>query len=169
MTLIHDARTHGHKIIGNTCCEVSIDNFFTKVKERYTHPPAIETRDSSFSYSSSETQTRSSLRVCHAISPDSSLSLLSTKSPHSPPNLYPYRSKKKKNSEKISKHDNFNNVRFWFTSPCIGSNLVRGWQFLFVFGRYPVRIQVNTLRTGLLNCLNARLRGLTFRHRASCI
>ena len=28
---------------------------------------------------------------------------------------------------------------------------------------------VNTLRTGLLNCLNARPRGLTFRHRASCI
>ena len=26
-----------------------------------------------------------------------------------------------------------------------------------------------TLRTGLLNCLNARSRGLTFRHRASCI
>ena len=25
----------------------------------------------------------------------------------------------------------------------------------------------NTLRTGLLNCLNARSRGLTFRHRAS--
>ena len=29
--------------------------------------------------------------------------------------------------------------------------------------------EVNTLRTGLLNCLNARSRGLTFRHRASCI
>ena len=28
---------------------------------------------------------------------------------------------------------------------------------------------VNTLRTGLVNCLNARSRGLTFRHRASCI
>jgi len=27
----------------------------------------------------------------------------------------------------------------------------------------------NTLRTVLLNCLNARSRGLTFRHRASCI
>ena len=27
----------------------------------------------------------------------------------------------------------------------------------------------NTLRTGLLNCLHARSRGLTFRHRASCI
>ena len=27
----------------------------------------------------------------------------------------------------------------------------------------------NTLRTGLLNCLNARSRGLTFRHCASCI
>ena len=30
-------------------------------------------------------------------------------------------------------------------------------------------VGVNTLRTGLLNCLNARSRGLTFRHRASCI
>ena len=28
---------------------------------------------------------------------------------------------------------------------------------------------LNTLRTGLLNCLNARSWGLTFRHRASCI
>ena len=28
---------------------------------------------------------------------------------------------------------------------------------------------VITLRTGLLNCLNARSRGLTFRHLASCI
>ena len=28
---------------------------------------------------------------------------------------------------------------------------------------------LNTLRTGLLNYLNARSRGLTFRHRASCI
>ena len=28
---------------------------------------------------------------------------------------------------------------------------------------------LNALRTGLLNCLNARSRGLTFRHRASCI
>ena len=27
----------------------------------------------------------------------------------------------------------------------------------------------NTLWTGLLNCLNARSRGLTFRHRASCM
>ena len=29
-------------------------------------------------------------------------------------------------------------------------------------------LSLNTLRTGLLNCLNARSRGLTFRHRASC-
>ena len=32
-----------------------------------------------------------------------------------------------------------------------------------------VKTFVITLRTGLLNCLNARSRGLTFRHRASCI
>jgi len=28
---------------------------------------------------------------------------------------------------------------------------------------------LKTLRTGLLNCLNARFWGLNFRHRASCI
>ena len=33
----------------------------------------------------------------------------------------------------------------------------------------PSLSPVNTLRTGLLNCLNARSRGLIFRHRASCI
>ena len=30
-------------------------------------------------------------------------------------------------------------------------------------------VTLNTLRTGLLNCLNARSRSLNFRHRASCI
>ena len=30
-------------------------------------------------------------------------------------------------------------------------------------------VRFNTLKTGLLNCLNARSRGLTFRHRASCM
>ena len=29
--------------------------------------------------------------------------------------------------------------------------------------------RLNTLRTGLLNCLNARSRSLTFRHRGSCV
>jgi hypothetical protein len=33
----------------------------------------------------------------------------------------------------------------------------------------PLNEVFNTLRTGLLNCLNARSRGLTFRHLASCI
>ena len=38
-------------------------------------------------------------------------------------------------------------------------------------GRYRQegKYVINTLRTGLLNCLNARSRGLTFRQRASCI
>ena len=36
-----------------------------------------------------------------------------------------------------------------------------------VFGWHEMYL--NTLRTGLLNCLNARSRGLNFRHRASCI
>ena len=35
--------------------------------------------------------------------------------------------------------------------------------------KLQVHSVVNTLRTGLLNCLNARSRGLNFRHRASCI
>ena len=34
---------------------------------------------------------------------------------------------------------------------------------------FPIYFYINTLRTGLLNCLNARSRGLIFRHRASCI
>ena len=34
---------------------------------------------------------------------------------------------------------------------------------------HPSSAEVNTLRTGLLNCLNARSRGLTFGHRASSI
>ena len=33
----------------------------------------------------------------------------------------------------------------------------------------PFSVEVNTLRTGLLNCLNARSRCLTFRHRAYCM
>ena len=33
----------------------------------------------------------------------------------------------------------------------------------------PSSSDVKTLRTGLLNCLNVRSRGLTFSHRASCI
>ena len=39
----------------------------------------------------------------------------------------------------------------------------------FVFIDVVSNGRVNTLRTGLLNFLNARSRGLTFRHRASCI
>ena len=38
----------------------------------------------------------------------------------------------------------------------------------FTFTHWPF-VRFNTLRTGLLNCLNARSRGLTFRHRASCV
>ena len=33
----------------------------------------------------------------------------------------------------------------------------------------PSFLTINTLRTGLLNCLNALSRDLNFRHRASCI
>ena len=33
----------------------------------------------------------------------------------------------------------------------------------------PPSVAINTLRMGLLNCLNARSRGLIFRQRASCI
>jgi len=34
---------------------------------------------------------------------------------------------------------------------------------------YHTNLLLNTLRTGILNCLNARSRGLNFRHRASSI
>ena len=41
---------------------------------------------------------------------------------------------------------------------------------MLIFGGYILIVdRLNTLKTGLLNCLNARSRGLTFRHRASCI
>ena len=45
-------------------------------------------------------------------------------------------------------------------------HLLRLWYFM-AWSR--VIFTFNTLRTGLLNCLNARSRGLTFRHCASCI
>ena len=41
--------------------------------------------------------------------------------------------------------------------------------FVYEEGTLAAMIYLNTLRTGLLNCLNARSRGLNFRHRASCI
>ena len=41
------------------------------------------------------------------------------------------------------------------------------WTSLYLEEYYEVNL--NTLRKGLLNCLNARSRGLNFRHRASCI
>ena len=44
----------------------------------------------------------------------------------------------------------------------------RFWDLL-AFSRFRLAKLFNTLRTGLLNCLNARSRGLTFRHRTSCI
>jgi len=44
-------------------------------------------------------------------------------------------------------------------TPCTAGRLQLSILFLLL----------NTLRTGLLNCLNACSRGLTFRHRASCI
>jgi len=41
--------------------------------------------------------------------------------------------------------------------------------YYFFVKHFGISLLFNTLRTGLLNCLNARSRGLTFRHRASCI
>ena len=38
-----------------------------------------------------------------------------------------------------------------------------------IYGIVAADGNFNTLRTGLLNCLNARSRGLNFRHRASFI
>ena len=55
----------------------------------------------------------------------------------------------------------------------IEENLQRGVSVGKMDGGNKVGITVggsfNTSRTGLLNCLNARSRGLNFRHRASCI
>ena len=46
---------------------------------------------------------------------------------------------------------------------CLGINVP------FVLHLWWNSSNISTLRTGLLNCLNARSRGLTFRHRASCL
>jgi hypothetical protein len=43
------------------------------------------------------------------------------------------------------------------------------WHCLIFQTKIPFYCHLNTLRTELLNCLNARSRSLTFRHRASCI
>jgi len=45
----------------------------------------------------------------------------------------------------------------------------RPWWNAVLLEQLTIIELVNTLRKGLLNCLNARSRGLTFRHRASCI
>jgi len=50
--------------------------------------------------------------------------------------------------------------------PCILSSHSKMCQDIGYAFHKPM---VNTLRTGLLSCLNARSRVLTFRHRASCI
>ena len=44
----------------------------------------------------------------------------------------------------------------------------RNWSPLFLM-QNDTSVHINTLRTGLLNFLNARSRGLNFRHLASCI
>ena len=44
-----------------------------------------------------------------------------------------------------------------------------GSEFLTFLSVHHSGLLLNTLRAGLLNRLNARSRGLTFRHRASCI
>ena len=51
------------------------------------------------------------------------------------------------------------------TRPCTPRWLGKGLELT----KCTNHAHVNTLRTGLLNCLNARSRGLIFRHRASCI
>ena len=43
------------------------------------------------------------------------------------------------------------------------------YNFTFYINKPQPMEKINTLRTGLLNCLNTRSRGLSFRHRASCI
>ena len=61
-------------------------------------------------------------------------------------------------------------VRFDFFSYCSMYELEVPAMRDFLNSLCPSQFMVfNTLRTGLLDCLNARSRGLTFRHRASCI
>ena len=52
---------------------------------------------------------------------------------------------------------------------CVTRKKFHKEKFNHVGTRKKFEEELNTLRTGLLNCLNARSRGLTFRHRASCI
>ena len=57
------------------------------------------------------------------------------------------------------------NLDFFYVSHTVYlTNAFRDKPFMTHINSY-----INTLRTGLLNCLNARSQGLTFRHRASCI
>ena len=56
----------------------------------------------------------------------------------------------------------------WMTSCTVG--IPRSlWIMSLVTYHVVSTVALNTLRTGLLNCLNALSRGLNFRHRASCI
>ena len=60
----------------------------------------------------------------------------------------------------------------WSINTCTKA-VVKSWPVRVPNGNVTVGdftfTHINTLRTGLLNCLNARSQGLTFRHRASCI
>ena len=60
------------------------------------------------------------------------------------------------------------NAKVFAVNPCPSITFSTTKLILNIQGWKPA-LCVNTLRTGLLNCLNARSRGLTLRHRASCI
>jgi len=53
--------------------------------------------------------------------------------------------------------------------PVVDRNVVMLRVTISVIDKTAGTFHLNTLKTGLLNYLNARSRGLTFRHRASCI
>jgi len=60
----------------------------------------------------------------------------------------------------------------WVVRPVQSLRFCTRVQFYFFLKSaliFKISYVIYTLRTGLLNCLNARSRGLTFRHRASCI
>ena len=54
---------------------------------------------------------------------------------------------------------------------CVWAIICRGLFIVFLIEGSTIFVAgyFNTLRMGLLNCLNARSRGLTFRHSAFCI
>jgi len=69
------------------------------------------------------------------------------------------------NIQEIYEKKIYKSLYFMFdVAECFPTEMLARFVFL------PLELtHIDTLRTGLLNCLNARSRGLNFRHRVSCI